>query len=813
MGFFMALFVSLVMTVVGELLHPKQKPQNAKASGLDDFDIPTAEEGRSIPVMVGKVQISGPNVVAYGDLESVALTKKVKTGMFSSTRQTYAHKYYLGMQMVIAHGADDFNVHEIRFGDAMPKHTRTDEGNGCIRFEFDDEDFFGGNEKEGGITGTLRFYVGNDVQPANVYLGALTESNPPAYRGLAHAVLEKLYLGTSQYIKPVSFIVSRYPNTLEVAGGKHIIGEDANPICFIYEVLTNAVWGVGLQASDIDQVLFRQVAETIHAEGYGVSLVYNGASAAKEVVADVLRHIDGIMFSDPQTGLVSIRLARKDYVLADLPVYGEDEFIDGIQFARPSWLDTKNTVKSTYVDREAEFTTAIVAQQDLANIMQRGGEVAVEDLDFSGFSAYAPAALATARALKTLAYPLARMSGELDRRAWNTRPGDVFRLNWPELGIKDVVFRINTVRYGGLDRNTIGIEAVEDIFSISDIAYVQPPPSGWVNPLRPPEPMLAQDAAEMPFGMDPSEGTVVGTFGYRSNGIDEGYAVVSDREAPYDGFEERARVTIFTPFATLADYYLDSGDNQAPFLVEGLRGAPDSGGMNFARIVSGAGEEWVAYTDISGGVVSGVERGVFDTVPLNHPLGAYVYFASSGYGRENEGDEYTAAGAVRLKLLPYNPRGLLDPADAAEIAVALTQRSARPYPPGKVRVNGARPVSMETTASGTFALSFASRSRLHPALVGQDDDSVPPEPGTTYNVRAYRADTDALLAEGSGNLPSASVTLGYTGFVRIEIESERDGLASHARQRFVLDYTATGAENRVTVDSAQVVIDGGEVVP
>ena len=602
MGFWLALVVSLVMTVVGELLRPKQKPPNAKASGLDDFDIPTAEEGRSIPIFCGKVKVNGPNVVAYGDLESLALTKKVKTGMFSSTRQTYAHKYYLGMQMVVAHGDDSVQLHEVHFGDSMPRHTRTVEPNGCIRLDFDDDDFYGGNEKEGGISGTLRFYIGNDVQTANAYLVNITTGTPQAYRGLAHAVFEKMYLGTSQYIKTVSFIVSRYPNGLGVPGGKHKIGDDANPLCFIYELLTNAVWGVGLQGSDIDLVAFRAVAEKVYEEGYGVSLLYNGSSSAKEVISDILRHIDGIMFSDPETGLVSVRIARKDYDQGAIPVYGPDDFLDGINFARPSWLDTKNVVKSTYVDRDALYTTAVVSQQDLANITQRGGEIAVEEIDFTGFSTYAPAALATARALKTMAYPLARMTGELDRRAWKTKPGDVFLLNWPELGIEGVVFRVNTVRYGGIDKNTVGVEAVEDIFSISDVAYVQPPPSGWVDPLRPPEPMLVEQIVEMPFGMEPVEGSMVGTFGYRSNGIDEGYAVASDRTSPFTLFEERTRVQVFTPYATLAAAYpatnvtVDAGG----FPVMGLRGAPDRDAQEFALIISGAGEEWVAYTGMSG---------------------------------------------------------------------------------------------------------------------------------------------------------------------------------------------------------------------
>lgn len=812
MGFWIALVVSLVMTVVGELLRPKQKPPNAKASGLDDFDIPTAEEGRSIPILCGKVKVNGPNVTAYGDLESVALTKKVKTGLFSSKRQTYAHKYYLGMQMVVAHGDDSFQLHEIHFGDSMPRHTRTDEGNGCIRFDFNDNDFYGGDEKEGGVTGTLRFYTGTDTQPANAYLASLTGESAPAYRGLAHAMLEKMYLGTSQYIKTVSFIVGRYPNTLTVTGGKHKIGDDANPICFIYELLTNPVWGVGLQGSDIDQVKFRAVAETIFEEGYGVSLMYSGSSSAKDIIADILRHIDGIMFSDPETGLVSIRLARKDYDADDIPVYGPDDFLDGINFARPSWLDTKNVVKSSYIDRNALYTTAVVAQQDLANITQRGGEVAVEELDFTGFSSYAPCALATARALKTLAYPLARMTGDLDRRAWKTKPGDVFRLNWPELGIENVVFRINTVRYGGLDKNTIGLEAVEDIFSISDVAYVQPPPSGWVNPLVPPTQMLVERIVEMPYGMEPVEGSLIGTFGYRSNGLDEGYAIASDRVSPFTLFEERDRSTIFTPYATLSSAYNATAVavDATGFPITGLRGLPDTDSVEFALIISASGQEWVAYNGISGGNVRNVYRGIFDTVPINHPSGAYVFFASSGYGLENEGTPYTTAITLNAKLLPYNARGILAEGDATTLALTTTRRGSRPLPPGKVRVGGVHPYLVSSTVTGAFALSWAGRNRFHPSLLSQDADGVAPEEGTTYNVRAYRVDTNALLASGSGNLPTASVGLAYTGSVRIEIEAERNGLASYTAQRFVIDYAAGGVVTSViTVDSAEYILDGG----
>jgi hypothetical protein len=43
---------------------------------LDDFSLPTAEEGRPIPVVFGTVLITGPNVVWAGDLKVDPIKKK-----------------------------------------------------------------------------------------------------------------------------------------------------------------------------------------------------------------------------------------------------------------------------------------------------------------------------------------------------------------------------------------------------------------------------------------------------------------------------------------------------------------------------------------------------------------------------------------------------------------------------------------------------------------------------------------------------------------------------------------------------------------
>jgi hypothetical protein len=72
MWFFFAVFV--VAFVIAYATMPK--PQSRKPAGLDEFQAPTAEDGREIPVLFGTKDLNGPNVVWYGDLKGVAIKKK-----------------------------------------------------------------------------------------------------------------------------------------------------------------------------------------------------------------------------------------------------------------------------------------------------------------------------------------------------------------------------------------------------------------------------------------------------------------------------------------------------------------------------------------------------------------------------------------------------------------------------------------------------------------------------------------------------------------------------------------------------------------
>src|SRR5690606_10788152 len=142
--------------------------------------------------------------------------------------------------------------------------------------------------------------------------------------------------------------------------------------------------------------------------------------------------------------------------------------------------------------------------------------------------------------------------------------------------------------------------------------------------------------------------------------------------------------------------------------------------------------------------------------------------------------------------------------------VTTRQRGSRPFPPGNVKVDGLHPLAAGTV-DGEFVLTWAHRTRFADVITRQDDSDYGPEEGTTYSVRAYRVDTNALLAEGAGNTTVAVCAFAYTGDVRIELESTRGGLVSLNKQTYVISYEASGTTTSViAVDVVQIVIDGND---
>lgn len=147
--------------------------------------------------------------------------------MGKSSGQTIGYKYYMPLHFVsgISKGATAAGIgvrdclFEVRVGDRAA-WTGAVYDNGAI--SIDAPDLFGGDEKEGGISGTLEVMFGGPTQGVSAYLNVQQGSPQSAHRGLLSLVWQNGQVcSNNPYLKPWAFARRR------ITGGWH--GECWNP--------------------------------------------------------------------------------------------------------------------------------------------------------------------------------------------------------------------------------------------------------------------------------------------------------------------------------------------------------------------------------------------------------------------------------------------------------------------------------------------------------------------------------------------------------------------------------------------------------
>lgn len=575
----------------------------------------------------------------------------------------------------------------------------------------------------------------------------------PTYRGLCYAVLKQLYVGTSNYLKPPVFIVRRCPNPLGAGSGFNISG-DANPAYCIYEVLTNVDYGLGIDPSRIDATSFSTAAAALASESLGISMMFDQQASADQLLGEILRHCDGVLYTDPQTGLWTIKLARADYDPTTLPVLTVDSVIGTPDYSRGSWRETTNLVNIRYASRAANFDDRSIRAYDPANVAVTG-EVRPQNIDFKGLSNSTSAALVATRVLKTLTYPLAKMKIVANRNAWQFRPGGVFKFTWVPLGIVNQVFRITRIAYGELLSGKITMDVVEDIFGINDVAFVSPPSSGWINPVGAPLADTADHLEEMPYHIQSEELLGAGIFAM-AMGVRNIATAANNFQIWRDtgaGFADTATFGDFCPSGLLAGSYpaltaaLDSGGFTISAasaidlnLLEAVTSADLTNGKNLA-LIDNEIVSWQTPTANPDGsyTFAPVLRGVMDTIPADHSAGARVWFFSAGVALANPGPPPTVDLTINDRLLPENSSGVLPVTSASTVSVTTRSRTLRPYPPGDLCMQAQAYAVRFSTVTGDLVTTWKSRNRLTQTaagpLIAQDHADITPEAGTTYSVR------------------------------------------------------------------------------
>ena len=101
----------------------------------------------------------------------------------------------------------NFSVQSVEVLEATSTASNAGAGGGRIRIEA--PDLFGGESREGGITGDVDVLMGGPGQGQSDYLAARMGGDVPGFRGLCSLVLRQVYLGINPYLKPWAVRVTR----------------------------------------------------------------------------------------------------------------------------------------------------------------------------------------------------------------------------------------------------------------------------------------------------------------------------------------------------------------------------------------------------------------------------------------------------------------------------------------------------------------------------------------------------------------------------------------------------------------------------
>lgn len=528
-------------------------------------------------------------------------------------------------------------------------------------------------------------------------------------------------------------------------------GGDMNPSHIIRECDTSRIWGLGRPEYEINDASFTAAADQLYAEKMGISLLWDQQKPIEEFIEEIKRHIDAVHYTDDD-GLLTLKLIRDDYDIDDLIVLDESNVLRVEHAASTPTTELVNSVTVIYWD-PATNKDASVTVSDPA-LVQMQGRIISTTIHYPGFTNANIATRAAMRDLRTLSNSLYSTQLVVNFSVSDLQKGSPFILNLPEYNAHNMVMRLVDINHGDGINNEIRITCTQDVFALPNQPVMTPSTDQqWVNPNGPATAVAAQLVFELPYyelvqaqgqaavdsALAEPTTAALGVAAVRPNGASRNAQIMVDSGDGYRAADELD----FCPSAVLAG---DIGFTETSITFENE--------VDLDLLVKGQhaqiDDELVVITAMDFAArTATIGRGVLDTVPALHTAGTRIWFWDTYFASDST--TYTEGETLQVKVLPNSSSGRLALAAATAGSVEFIGRAARPYPPGKLLINGtAYPATIGATEG--LGLAWAHRDRLLQTAGTLQDTTVSdigPEPGTTYSLRIY-GDADVLLRDIPG---------------------------------------------------------------
>lgn len=587
-----------------------------------------------------------------------------------------------------------------------------------------------------------------------------------------------------------------------------------NPAHILYFLRTSE--GRGREPIDnMADANLKAAADWFYDQGFGLCGTRKAASVSPADYEQQICKIAGCSFTrSVEDGKFYIDIANGEYVIDDLPILNDDDILSFKEI--PTVLDNViNSVSVRYFDPLKKQMISSPPVRALALIAEFG-----ENHQIYEYPEIPTASLAARVALRELLAsitPTRRFEFDCNRTPASWRRYEYFRLQAPKRGIADMVCLAGDIQHGKLKSGGVKLVAVQDIYGVQNVSYVEYEPGVDSRPDEVPTAVTIQKVIEAPYIEVCTQFTESELADIAADvGFIAGMAVnpASCRDftlyvKPSGGSYTESANEDFCPTSTVnevaswldEDFTLDNMKDVGDVLV----GDPVLWDNEICRVDA---------VDATAGTIS-LGRGCADTVPQQHAADSRLYFFRDHL--VSDGVQYTDGETVNVKFPSNTGSNQLDISAASELSLTFDQRMIRPYPPGNVKIGG---VAYPTTVTGTFTVTWNHRNRVVQAeqLIDTTMSSVTPADNTRYALR-FLDNTAALLIEKTDIGPgTASVTLNYTGNVTMELYTIDSNGISQQKHSFTFAYTPPGgtpvtaitATAYTPVDEATI-IDGGDL--
>jgi len=212
----------------------------------------------------------------------------------------------------------------------------------------------------------------------------------------------------------------------EVPGEVHAM----NPAHMIYECVTNPEWGRGIDPALINENSFVYSANTFCSEMFGLCMTWFRKEEIDTFIQTIIDHVGAALYTDRDTGLLTLRPIRADYVVEDLPLFTLDS---GLIDVLEDDSGAADVAYSEVIVKGHDPVYDVDFQMRAHNLAawQETGASNTLTVSYPGLPTRSLTGRVAARELKVHASGLQKFKVTLYRRAWKIAPASCFRIYAP----------------------------------------------------------------------------------------------------------------------------------------------------------------------------------------------------------------------------------------------------------------------------------------------------------------------------------------------------------------------------------------------